>query len=283
MRPSAGGARVTPRGRVPYRDAGESGRAFLYRLAREPEVSEREHRIAEAVVSLLALYSRFEDDVRVIEIAELANVSKTTARRLLERLSDRSIGFTYTAGQWVSRPSRISLRGATSGAALAPLVGKKPPRSRRNVAPLSAQEVPHSPTKVPTQAEQEVPRSAVIGALPEKYRDSEQQHDAAGADDLNTDGNTEPLSEGTQRLVGIRMKLADARVAVQEYGEEAVMRQLTNLERRGNVTNPIGWILSALRDDYELARAELAERIPDPPSAEEQEARARQMFPEKFV
>jgi hypothetical protein len=83
-------------------------------------------------------------------------------------------------------------------------------------------------------------------------------------------------------LIALGFNRDRAQALVETYGEEEVLVQLENLSRQSGVQHKRGWMTAALRDGYELEEAQQVERIPLPPTPEQAEAIARQLFPEKF-
>jgi hypothetical protein len=92
------------KGRVSYSQAGAAGRAAFEKANKcWPALTEAQRKVLEAVVSLTALYSKLQSRETVGQVAQQADVHRTTAQRALQRLADSDI--------IIYRPSRT--RGQT--------------------------------------------------------------------------------------------------------------------------------------------------------------------------
>lgn len=150
--------------------AGKAGRAFLDALSALDDVKPNEFRVAGAVVGLLTCYGWVEDLATTEQVAQRAHVSESTARRMLRKLSDRAIGFTYTPGRWKGYPSLLSLKGSNTPSTVAALQGSK---GRAAAGPSPNAKGSEIDAKGSTQAEPKGSRSALGVTAPEKYRETE--------------------------------------------------------------------------------------------------------------
>ena len=93
-----------------YEDVGRALRSALERAA-EAELPRAAHRTLEAVVALVASYSRLEDNVTVEKIAEVAQLHPKTVEAHLRQLRDLGI-VVYAGGRGRGKSSRVGLPAA---------------------------------------------------------------------------------------------------------------------------------------------------------------------------